>query len=375
MRISITLLSLLFILGLKAQSVTEINFIDNQWYFELQNRSSIKIESLKLCNGTDTAIIAKPIIDSLNTNKITVISSADLSDSLYFNISDDYGFLIVNDTIIDHFEWYSDFKEEEYSWVYLDSIELKKYGLLSNLSNNSDCEDNDYYAGIGLSSLGKENHIEDCFSYLEGRLYVDSYYYQGSLNEIQFTAQGLLNSEFGDTITTDKDGYFSAIALAWNYRNSFLNIYVNKCRTYSIDFVKDNGAECEMVFNIINDTTGLGLFSIAWDINGFKPGNNTIVFYGIGVGIDELKKNSKLKISPTVASDRITASYSVDGADYKLCKLTLTSATGQQILSVPLQSREGEQVIDLPSGFAKGVYYCSLVCEGQAVKTEEIIIR
>lgn len=200
------------------QQVIEIKFINEKWHIELFNRNSMEIESLKICNGTDTASINSSVVGSLNTGVIVVITTDSLSRDVNFEVAEDYGCLIINDTIFDHFEWYSNFMKEDYSWVYLDSLELQKYKLPGNFLGNG-CSDDDYYAGIALSSLGDENHIEDCFSRIEGRLNRGAT--TTPLHNILFTSLGIWTSQFGDTIQTDSDGNFSATTLAWNCTYSY----------------------------------------------------------------------------------------------------------------------------------------------------------
>jgi hypothetical protein len=92
------------------------------------------------------------------------------------------------------------------------------------------------------------------------------------------------------------------------------------------------------------------------------------------VSIDEVDESVvKLNAYPNPAKNNLTVSYSVD-ASFNKASIELFDVLGQKLISNELSSTKGEIKLDV-SNLNAGVYFYSIRVNGQAIKTERIIVK
>ena len=95
---------------------------------------------------------------------------------------------------------------------------------------------------------------------------------------------------------------------------------------------------------------------------------------GTPTSINDFSENNvEFKTYPNPASDNLTINYSIDGnpAD---ARVDVFDVLGQRINTYKLSNNEGRLGIDV-SALNSGVYFYTIKVNGQAVKTERVMVR
>lgn len=94
-----------------------------------------------------------------------------------------------------------------------------------------------------------------------------------------------------------------------------------------------------------------------------------------GESIEELKTSididKSFSIYPNPAYDFVTAAYNTDRQAYKQLSIVMYNSHGKKVLEHPLQDYYNEVIIDLTK-LSVGIYYVSLVGDGQRIATKKL---
>lgn len=86
---------------------------------------------------------------------------------------------------------------------------------------------------------------------------------------------------------------------------------------------------------------------------------------------DQLTDNKVFNIYPNPAYDFITAAYDVDAQAYRQLSVVVYNSGGKKVQERPLQDFQNEVIIDLTK-FSTGIYYVSLLGDGQRIATKKL---
>ncbi len=119
-----------------------------------------------------------------------------------------------------------------------------------------------------------------------------------------------------------------------------------------------------------------------WIVTVYDPANpsdeaTATIVWDCGsssVSIDEVEENMvSLNAFPNPAKNNLTVNYAVKGS-FNTASIELFDVLGQKLISKNLASNKGEVRLNINSLNA-GVYFYSIRVNGQAVKTERVIVQ
>jgi subtilisin family serine protease len=117
--------------------------------------------------------------------------------------------------------------------------------------------------------------------------------------------------------------------------------------------------------------TGSALPDNLW---GHGKINAYSMLQGCLIGIDEAENSpAKFSVYPNPFADYATVDYDLSSLKHSVAELRITDMIGKQIKSISLNTKKNSLTISR-NNLQSGVYFCSLVVDGKAVRTNKLVV-